>query len=614
MHFFFNRKPALSDKDTVLLTDFVNTTGDPVFDGTLKQALSVQLAQSPFLHIFPEERVRETLAYMGKPADERVTREIGREICQRQGLKAMLVGSISSIGSHYVITLEAITQTGDSIAREQSEAESKEKVLASLGAAASNLRQKLGESLSSIKKYDVAVEQATTSSLEALKAFAMGNEERSKGRTRESLVFYQRAVDLDPNFAMAYARIGVFYGNQNQPELARQYVQKAYELRDRVSEPERLYISEKYYSYIVGDIPKTIEILQAWTRLYPNDYVPHNNLALNYLYLARFDEARKEAQEALRRRPNYPISMQNLVGSFMGLGQLDEAGQLAKELLTTHPESGQAHLTNYVFAFFRGDRAMMDAEIAWSRGKNEEPDMLGAVAQTSFYFGQLKKGEEESRRAVSLYMSQNRKENAAQTMLTLATNQALFGKCEEAKPGVKSALALSRGKALLLGSAVVAADCGDLPLAQSILDEAVKKFPQDTVTVSIVGPVVRASMERSKGNPTEALEVLETVKGYDFGFIVGILNNYERGYVYLDLKKGQEASSEFQTIIDRRGIDPFNSARALSYLGIARAAALAGDMPRSRKAYQDFLALWKDADQDLPVLVEAKKEYELVKQ
>lgn len=610
---YFNRAEALTDKDTVLIADFVNTTGDPVFDGTLKQALSVQLAQSPFLNVFPEERLRETLAYMGKPQDERVTREIGREILQRQGLKAMLVGSISSLGSHYVITLEAIAQNGESIAREQAEAESKEKVLTSLSSAASSLRQKLGESLSSIQKYGVAIDQATTSSLEALKAYAMGDEARARGRARESLVFYQRAVELDPNFAMAYARIGVFHGNQGQQELATEYVRKAYELRERVSERERLYITEKYYGYIAGDILKTIETLQTWARIYPNDYVPHNNLALQYLFLARHEESLKEAQEALRLRPNYPASKQNQIGALLGLGRLDEAELATKELMTAHPDSGDAHLMKYVFAFLHGDRAGMDAELAWSRGKGEEADMLTNAALTSFYFGQLKQGEEQIRRANALFTQQNRKENVTRSLLTLATAQAMVGRCAEANANIKRSLEFSRGRFSLLNSALVMAQCNDVGPAQSLLDESTRKFPQDTITVVLVGPVIRSLIEKSKGNQGEALKLLETVRGYDFGLIAGSFNTYFRGQCFLDLKRGSEALAEFEQILKRPGASVFDTTRALSHLGVARAAALGGDLSRSRKMYQDFLALWKDADPDLPVLIEAKKEYDLLK-
>jgi serine/threonine protein kinase/Flp pilus assembly protein TadD len=321
-----NAKP-LTDRDAVLLTDFVNTTGEPVFDGTLKQALAVNLGQTPFLNLFPEERVRETLRFMGRSPDDRITRDVGHEICERQGLKAMLTGSIASLGSHYVITLEAMNpRSGDPIAREQIEAESKEKVLSALGTAASNLRQKLGESLSSIQKYDVSIEQATTSSLEALKAFTMGNEERSRGRARESLTFYKRAVEIDPNFAMAYARIGVHYGNEEQFEAAKEYTQKAYDLRDRVSERERLYITEKYYTYITGEIEKTIDTLQTWARLYPNDFIPHNNLSLNYKLLGRYEESLKEALEAVRLSPNNLSARDNLISSFIGTLRRSRAG------------------------------------------------------------------------------------------------------------------------------------------------------------------------------------------------------------------------------------------------------------------------------------------------
>src|SRR5215217_7093502 len=300
----------LTERDTVLLTDFVNTTGEPVFDGTLKQALAVNLGQTPFLNLFPDERVRETLRFMGRPPDDRITRDVGREICERQGIKAMLTGSIVSLGSHYVITLEAVNpRSGDPIAREQIEAESKERVLASLSTAAMNLRKKLGESLSSMQKYDVNIEQATTSSLEALKAYTMANDERAKGRSREALTFYKRAVDLDPNFAMAYARIGVQHVNDEQLETAKEYVQKAYDLRDRVSERERLYIEEKYYSYITGDIDQTIETLKTWARLYPNDFIPHNNLSLSYRLIGRNEEALPEALEAVRLSPNTSAGM-----------------------------------------------------------------------------------------------------------------------------------------------------------------------------------------------------------------------------------------------------------------------------------------------------------------
>jgi len=610
----FNKAKPLTDKDTVLLADFVNTTGEPVFDGTLKQALSVQLAQSPFLNIFPEERVRETLRYMNRAPDERVTRDVGLEICRRQGLKALLIGSISSLGSNYVITLEAVNaQSGESIAREQTEVEAKEKVLSSLGAAASSLREKLGESLSSIQKYDVPVEQATTSSLEALKAFTMGNEERAKGRPRESLALYERAVSLDPNFAVAYARIAVFYGNTGELEKAKEYVTKAYELKDRVSERERLYISEKYYGYITGEIPKVIEVLETSARLYPNDYIPHNNLALQYLLLGRYEDARKEAQAALRLSPTNNSARVNLTGAFLGLGRFEEAQEVSNQIKAANADAVTVHLDSVMFAFLRNDWTTINTELDWARGKPQEADLLSFVAQAYFALGQIHKAEEMSRRAIALFVRDKRSENAATSLLTLATNQALIGRSEEAKQNVPAALAQSRGRAILGNAALTFALCGDTAQSQSLLDEMAKNYPLDTALSSLGAPLVRAAMEKSRGNYEQALQLLETVRTYDMSFLAGSTNNYLRGYVYLNLKKGAEARSEFQNIIDRRGIDAFSPARPLAYLGLARAAAMSGDMAASRKAYQDFFALWKDADPNLAPLAEARKEYEGLK-
>jgi len=612
--FYLNRAQALTDKDTVLLADFANSTGEPVFDGTLKQALAVQLGQSPFLNIFPDDRVREALRFMGRSPDDRLTRDVAREICERQGLKAMPTGSISSLGSHYVITLDAVdAHSGDSIAREQVEADSKEQVLAALGRAASALRGKLGESLSSIKKFEVPVEQATTSSLEALKAFATGNEERAKGNGEQSAAFYKRAIELDPNFAMAYARLAVYYGNQTQLDLAHQYVQKAYELRDRVSERERLYISEKYFNYATGEVDKAIEVLQTWARLYPNDYIPHNNLALNYNLFGRYDEGVKEALEAVRLGPTNMSPRDNLIGSFLGLNRLDEAEQVAKEMAAQHPDAAGSHFNRLYFAAIRGDQSQIDAEVQWARGKPAEADLTDQLASIAFSIGQVKKGEDLKRRAVEFYKNQDRKENASQALIGLAANQASFGKCEQAKENVTAGLALNRGRISVPASALVFAVCNDAGRAQSLLDEALKLYPKDTIIVSMQTPVIRAEIEKNHGNTGQALELLESVRAYDLGLVGGLMNNYMRGRMYLQQRSGNEAAVEFQKIIDHRGIDGMSPLHALAHLGLARAAALNGDTARSRTEYQDFFAAWKGADADLPVLLEARKEYEQLK-
>ena len=609
--FYFKRTPALTDKDTVLLADFVNTTGDPVFDGTLKQALAVQLGQSPFLNIFPEERVREALRFMGRSPDERLTKDIAREICERQGLKAMLIGSIASLGNNYVITLEAINAgNGDTIAREQVEAQSKEQVLSSLGQAASELREKLGESLSSITRHHVAIEQATTSSLDALKAYAMANEERTKGNAIQSLSLYKRAIELDPNFAMAYARIAVFYGNQNQLDEAQPFAQKAFDLRDRVSERERLYITEKYYNYVTGEIDKVVEVLQTWTRLFPNDFIPHNNLSLNYMFMGRYEEALREALEAVRLNPNATSARENLIGSYMALGRFDEANQALEELKALYPDSHAGFFSGYLLAFARGDHAAMQRLSEWAAGKPFEGELEGLAAASAGYSGQLKKCEELTRRAVNILKQQGRKENAAQALLALAFRQANVGQCADATSNAAAALAIARGKTNIAPAASVYAECGDLSRSQALLDEALRLYPKDTPNVAMAAPLIRAQISRVRGNAGEALQFLETVRRFDLGLIPTLANNYLRGQAYLDLKQGNEAAAEFQKIIDHRGVDPISPVHVLARLGLARAAAISGDTAKSRTEYQNFFAAWKDADADLPILIQARKEYE----
>ncbi len=613
-YLYNSRAQPLVERDTVLLTDFVNTTGEPVFDGTLKQALAVHLGQTPFLNLFPDDRVRETLRFMGRSPDERITRDVGREICERQGIKAMLTGTIASIGSHYSITLEAIDpRSGNTIAREHAEAESKEKVLSALGTAASNLRKSLGESLSSVQKYDVNIEQATTSSLEALKAFAMGDEERRKGRSRESLVFYKRAVELDPNFAMAYARIGVHYFNQEQVETSKQYIQKAYDLRDRVSERERLYIAEKYYNYVTVEVDKAVETLQTWSKLYPDDFVPHNNLSISYKVLGRHDEALKESLEAVRLSPNNTSARANAISNFIALGRYDEAQQALSETQKINPDTLIVHGSSYFLAFIRGDQAAMDREVEWSKGKPEEADftsMRGAYAMSQ---GKFKEAEALTQQAVDLFKSQNRNENAANTLLNLAATMSLLGECQQAKENLTASMALFRSDIGLANAAMIYATCNDTNRAQSMIEAARTAAPKNTFLASIITPMLRAEIERKRGNTAEAIQLLESIRTYDLGEVTGLANAYSRGTLYLAQSRGQEAAAEFRKIIESRGIDGFSPVHTLAHVGLARAAVINGDTAGARKSYQDFFAAWRDADSDLPIMAQARKEYEQLK-
>jgi eukaryotic-like serine/threonine-protein kinase len=612
--YHFNRAHALTDKDTILLADFANTTGEPVFDGTLKQALAVQLGQTPFLNIFPDERVRETLRFMGRSPDERITRDIGREICQRQGIKALLVGSISSLGSHYVVTLEALSaQSGDSIARDQVEAENKEQVLSALSKSASRLREKLGESLSSIKKFDRPIDQATTSSLEALKAYATGNELRSSGKAQESAAFYKRAVELDPNFAMAYARLAVFHGNNAEFGMAQQFAQKAYELRDRVSEHERFYISEKYHNYVTGDTDKVIGVLQAWAKTYPNDFIPHNNLAINYGFIGLRDEALKEAIEAVRLDPRSATARGNLIDGFLVLGRYDEAKQAFDELQEQNPDSPAAHSYALKLAFARNDLAAVQREIDWSKGKPVEADLLGVQAAIAAREGKMGRVKELINNAVDILKAQGRKENASQALTDLGAAQAHVGLCKEALANVAAGLAISRGKISVVTAAAVYGMCGDTGRSQALVDELVKVYPTDTLITQIVVPGIRAQIERSRGNLSQAIQLLESARRFDLGMVAGFRTNYIRGLTYLDQRAGKEAAGEFQKILDNPSRDLFSQLYPLAHLGLARASVISDDQARARKGYQDFFALWKDADTDIPLLQQARTEYEQLK-
>jgi serine/threonine protein kinase/Flp pilus assembly protein TadD len=605
------RAHALTDKDTIVLADFVNTTGDAVFDGTLKQALAVQLGQSPFLNIFGDDRVREALRFMGRSPDEHVTRDVAREICQRQGLKALLAGSISALGSHYVITLEAINaQSGDALAREQIEAENKEQVLKRLGEATTKLREQLGESLASIQKFDAPLEQVTTSSLEALKAYSLGLEQHSKGKYLEAVPFYKRAVELDPNFAIAYARLAAVYNNTRQYDFSRAAAQKAFDLRDRVSQREKLNVSWAYYGVAIGDLDKTIEVLELWKHTYPNDWVPHNQLA-NLTGRIPFEKAIDEAREAIRLNPNAAQPRGNLAESFIGLNRFDEAKQVAQEALALRLETPAMRSRLHAIALIQGDAAAMKQQIDWATGRSDE--FFGQVwqAEAAAFAGQLRKERDFNQRAVELAQQHDQKEVAAEFMAGQAGREAIFGSCDRVSDLITRAFGVSRSIAALGAAADAFSLCGDSSHAQPLMEEISKRFPNATVRNTVFVPLDRAQLALHSGNAAQAIELLESA--HRFEPVGGFQPQYVRGQAYLKLNKGAEAAAEFQKILDHRGWSPRSVLYPLAHLGLARAAALQGDTAKARKAYQDFFALWKDADPDIPILIEAKKEYEKLK-
>jgi tetratricopeptide (TPR) repeat protein len=611
--FISHRKPALNAKDTVLIADFANTTGETVFDGTLKQALAVQLGQSPYLNIYPEDRVNEALRFMGRSPNDRITRDVAREICERQGIKAMIVGSIANLGSHYVVTLEAVNaHEGDSIAREQSEAESKEQVLKALGTAASQLREKLGESLASIKQFDAPIEQATTSSLEALKAFTQGNELRNQGRQPEAVPFYKRAIELDPNFGLACARLAVTYSNLYQTQLATEYSQKAYDLRERVSERERYYIEEKYSSYVTGDRDEAMRVLTAWAQNYPNDYVPHNNLAVLYAMTGQHETSLKQVQEAMRLNPTNSSVINNYIDCFVRLNRFDEARASVEKFLGKNPERPMYRSFTLNLAVIRGDQQTIQSSLDWLAKQTNVPECFYSQAEVATYNGQWRKSSDLDRRGSELLIAQDRRETASQGEAMNGFIASQLGLCDQAKQIVARTLTLGRARMTLGSAAMAMAACNDSQ-ANALVDELQKRFPKDTGISGLAIPLSRALLELNRGNAAQAIEATQPAMRFELGVIPGIWLNYVRGQIYLKGKSGKEAAAEFQKILDHPGIEPVSPFNALAHLGLARASVLMGDTGKARKQYQDFLAMWKDADSDLPVISDAKKEYEQIK-
>jgi tetratricopeptide (TPR) repeat protein len=614
--FYFRRAPAMTERDLILLTEFVNTTGEGVFDGTLKQAVAVQLEQSPYLNVFPESRVRQALGFMGRSQDERVTAALGREICQRESIKALLTGSIAPLGSNYVIALDAVNcQTGDSLAREQVEAASREQVIQSLGTATSQLRRKLGESLASVQKFDMPLEQATTPSLEALKAFSMGDAQRAKGAEVESIPFYNRAVELDPNFALAYARLGTVYGNLGELELSRENRVKAYDLRDRVSERERLYISAHYHASVTGNMDKTREVYEQWKKTYPRDTIPYNNLAVGFVLMGQPENALAEAQEALRLDSNEVRHYDNVAGGYILLNRFEEAKAVLEKSMAQFEENPASHFLMFDLAFIQGDQAAMQREVDWVKGKGllEAAFHGTVVAEAAAATGRLRESQATTDRAAAEMRKGGFKESAALMAAAQAANLAVVGKRNEARQQAAAALSVARGPVVDVLAAYAMALSGESARVQALAREIAERDPEDTLLQSVALPTLRALLEIDRNNPQRAVELLQPAAPYERASGPGLASVYVRGLAYLAMGAGKDAAREFQKIIDNRGIEPHSILHPLARLGQARALALVGDTAGSRRAYQDFFALWKDADPDIPVLQQAKAEYARLK-
>jgi len=612
--YFVRRTHALSATDTVVLADFTNKTNDTVFDDTLKQGLSVELSQSPFLNILSDQKVRETLKLMGRSPDERLTPDVARDLCQRAGSKAYLSGSIASLGSQYVIGLNAVNcQTGDSLAQEQTTANGKEQVLRELDRAAAKLREKVGESLHSIQKFDTPLEQATTSSLEALKAYSLGYRTLGEKGSAPAIPFYKRAIELDPNFAVASAGLGMCYMNLGESSMARESLRKAYELRDRVSERERFRISAYFYGYVTGELEKANQTYELWTQAYPRDFTPHHNLGVDCWYLGQYDRALAEHLEAIHLTPE-AIGYSAVVTDYVFLNRLNEAKATYEKALALKLDYPYSRIDLYRVAFLQDNTPEMQRQAAWAVGKPGLEDILLSLqANTEAYVGHMGKAREFFRRAVDSAKRTDEKETAAAYKIVAANTEADYGNAERARQEVADALSLAPTRDVQEGAAMVLARAGDSIRAEKIADQLAKQFPLNSLITTVQVPEIRAAIEMNRRNPSKAVEFLQAVSPYELGVVDSLYSAYLRGLAYLLLRQGSEAATEFQRILDHRSIVQNNSQGALARLGLARAYAMQGDTAKAKAAYQDFLALWKDADGDIPVLIAAKAEYARLK-
>jgi len=611
--FYTRRSQALTEKDSILLADFVNTTGDAVFDGTLKQALAVQLEQSPYLNVLPQSRIQAALRLMGRSPDERLTSDVAREICVRDGVKAMLAGSISALGSHYVIDLNAVNaQTGDSLARAQVESDSKEQVLKSLDKAASDLRQKLGESIGSVQKFATPLEQATTSSLEALQAFTLGQAEHSRLNDEKAVPHLKRAIELDPNFAMAYATLGVVNGNLSQTSQQLQNLSKAFDLKDRASEREKLYISAHYYSEVTREVDKSLAIYEQWKQTYPRDSVPWDNLALGYEATGQPEKSLANASEAMRLNPKDRFANANLADAYQALGRFDEAHTVIEQATAQGLGSPSDAFSLYTMAFSRGDEAGMRHAVDLAKGPSVEPIMLLIEGMGRCTLGKIQSARQSFAQGVSSAQNAGLKELSAGIRLLDSTCLAETGNPALARQVALQALASSDDRDTRAGAADALARAGDTIRSQKLIADLAREFPTDTLLNSVWLPVARATIQIKADQPGQAVDTLEAAAPYEFGSPPNgavYWPMYVRGEAYLQLRNGEKAATEYQKILDHRGIAPNSSLYSLARLGLGRAYALQGDKAKAKQAYQDFLATWKDADPDVPVLKQAKAEY-----
>jgi len=608
-----SRKPfALTDKDTIVVADFTNTTGDAVFDATLRQGLSVQLEQSPFFSAIPIARIQQTLRLMGQSADAVLTSEISRDLCRRVGSKIYIAGSVANLGNSYVIGLSAVDcATGRAVAQEDVKASGKENVLDALDQAAVKLRNTLGEPLITAQKFDTPAKQILTSSLEALHTYSLGQITRLADDDAGAVPFFQQAVKFDANFVMAYFWLGLTYSNIGDETLATENIRKAYDLRERVSERERFRIEGLYYNS-VGNLDKARELYERWAQTYPRDWEPPDNLFVIYRRLGwnQYEKGLAAAREDLKVYPESDIVYANLIDTYLSLNRIEDAQATAQQARSKKIDSPYLRVRLYELAFLQNDWAEMAQHVSWATDKpGIEEEMLENESDTRAYFGQLRKSREYSHRAVASAQRSEDTGAAAIYESGAAIREALFGNAEEARRRAAAALAFSNDRPVQSRVALGLALAGDLANAQHLVDDLAKRFPENTTVQFTYVPMIRAQLALDRNNAGKAIELLQPAAPYELGIAGALYPVYVRGNAYVTAHEGSEAAAEFQEILNHRGVVVNDPIGALAHLGLGRAYVRQGDTAKARAAYQDFLTLWKDADPDIPILKEAKEEY-----
>jgi serine/threonine protein kinase/tetratricopeptide (TPR) repeat protein len=612
--YIYLRRPAkLTAKDTIVLGDFANSTGDPIFDDTLKQALTTALRQSPLLNVLSESRVATTLRLMRRSPDTPLTPEISREICQRSDGKAWIGGSISGIGTEYVIGLRAVNcQSGDTLAQEQVTAASKEKVLDALGQAASRLRGELGESLPNLQKFDVSLSQATTSSLEALKAYSLGRKNAREKGSAAAIPFMEHAIELDSDFAAAYVSLGKECLNLREFGRARELFAKAFSLREHASEGEKFDIESMYYKYVTGDLQNTTRVYREWLNSYPHSSVALGNLGRAYDAMGRYEESAELNRQAQQESANV-LGYTSYAWALISLNRLADARSTIQRALDEKLDSGDLHTELYTLAFLAGDKNGMSEQVAWSnRSSDAMLEMLPLQAAAQAYSGQLHKSLDLSRLTADSLQRAGQKERAAAEIMVTALREAVFGNLQEARRIVASVPPSQLGDDGDEAGALGLAIAGDLARAESLLDTMAKQYPKGTLVQLVVLPTVQARIQLSRNSPEKSIQLLHSAQPFeltDAALGSCIYPAYVRGQAFLALKDGVAAASEFQKILSHSGIVKTCETGSLAGLGLAQAYVLQSDITKAKLAYRDFLTLWKDADPDIPIFNQAKEEY-----